>query len=65
VFFFLNPELRPFEIHEGILGLCVNVPVLVGVSLATRRQEAEHVAAFVDRALLDRSDAQDAAAQRV
>jgi SSS family solute:Na+ symporter len=33
VFFFLNPELRPWEIHEGILGLVVNVGMLVGVSL--------------------------------
>jgi len=46
--FFLNPEVRPWEIHEGILGLVVHLPVLVLVSLATRPQTAGHVAPFVD-----------------
>jgi solute:Na+ symporter, SSS family len=46
VFFFLKPGLRPFEIHEGILGLVVNIVVLVAVSLATRPQDPEHVEAF-------------------
>ncbi|HEU5209535.1 MAG TPA: sodium:solute symporter family protein [Longimicrobiales bacterium] len=32
VFFFLNPALRPWEIHEGVLGLVVNVTLLVVVS---------------------------------
>lgn len=32
VFFFLNPALRPWDIHEGILGLVVNVTLLVVVS---------------------------------
>lgn len=45
-FFFLNPELKPFEMHEGILGLLVHVPVLIAVSLATRAQDAEHVERF-------------------
>jgi solute:Na+ symporter, SSS family len=57
LFFFLNPELRPYEIHEGILGLMVNVPVLIGVSLMTRAQEAEQSGAFVDA----RSDSERAA----
>jgi SSS family solute:Na+ symporter len=48
IFFFVFPELRPFGIHEGIMGLLVHVPVLVGVSLRTPRQEALHAAAFVD-----------------
>lgn len=65
VFFFLNPALRPFEIHEGILGLVVNVAVLVAVSHATQKQDAAHVTAFVDRAARDRSDAGGAAAQRI
>lgn len=43
VFFWANPELKPYEIHEGILGLLVHVPVLVGVSLATGRQSPEHL----------------------
>ncbi len=47
VFFFLNPGLRPFEIHEGILGLIVNIGVLVAVSLATQPQDPEHVEVFV------------------
>ncbi|HUH13764.1 MAG TPA: sodium:solute symporter family protein [Longimicrobiales bacterium] len=47
VFFFLNPELRPWEIHEGLLGVVVNVAVLVSVSLLTRPQDPEHAEAFV------------------
>jgi len=46
-FFYLHPALRPFGMHEGVLGLLVHVPVLVGVSLATERQAPEHVEAFV------------------
>ena len=45
-FFYLNPGLKPFEMHEGILGLLVHVPVLVAVSLATRQQAEEHLQAF-------------------
>jgi SSS family solute:Na+ symporter len=48
VFFFMNPELRPFDFHEGILGLMVNVPVLIGVSLMTPAQEPAQSGAFVD-----------------
>jgi solute:Na+ symporter, SSS family len=53
VFFFMNPGLRPWEMHEGILGLLVNVPVLIGVSLLTAPQPREHSGAFID----DRSGA--------
>lgn len=45
-FFYLNPGLKPFEMHEGILGLLVHIPVLVAVSLATRKQAEEHLRAF-------------------
>lgn len=45
-FFFLNPALKPFGIHEGILGLLVHVPVLVAVSVATPRQAAAHLAGY-------------------
>jgi solute:Na+ symporter, SSS family len=45
-FFYLNPELKPFDMHEGILGLIVHVPVLVGVSLMTTAQEEEHIRGF-------------------
>jgi SSS family solute:Na+ symporter len=46
LFFFLNPALRPWEVHEGILGLLVHLPVLVGVSLLTPPQDGEHTRAF-------------------
>lgn len=60
VFFLQNPSLRPWELHEGILGLLVHVPVLVAVSLATRPQDPAHVAGFVaDDALGSRGDAAD------
>lgn len=42
-FFFLNPALKPFGMHEGILGLLIHVPVLILVSLATPRQAEEHL----------------------
>jgi solute:Na+ symporter, SSS family len=48
LFFFFNPDLRPFEIHEGILGLCAHLPILIAVSLATPAQPAEQVTDFVD-----------------
>ncbi|MGD2067240.1 MAG: sodium:solute symporter family protein [Gemmatimonadota bacterium] len=48
VFFYVNPELRPFGIHEGIMGILVHVPVLVAVSLATKPQPPGHVEAFVE-----------------
>ena len=47
VFFFLFPELKPFGMHEGILGLCVHVPVLVGVSLRGAPQDDEHVDGYL------------------
>jgi SSS family solute:Na+ symporter len=47
-FFWRNPEIKPFDMHEGILGLLVHVPVLIGVSLATPAQSPEHVAAFIE-----------------
>jgi len=40
IFFFLNPALRPWDIHEGILGLIVNVALLVNVSRLDRRRAA-------------------------
>jgi SSS family solute:Na+ symporter len=47
-FFWLNPELKPLDMHEGILGLLVHVPVLVGVSLGTPAQDPAHVSAFLE-----------------
>ncbi len=47
-FFFFLDHLRPLDLHEGILGLLVHVPVLVIVSLLTPPQEATHSRCFVD-----------------
>ena len=48
VFFFFQGHLRPWDIHEGLLGLVVNVTLLVAVSLAGASQEAGHADAYVD-----------------
>jgi SSS family solute:Na+ symporter len=45
-FFYFQPALKPFDMHEGILGLLIHVPVLVLVSLATKPQDARHQAAY-------------------
>jgi SSS family solute:Na+ symporter len=47
LFFFFNGELRPLDLHEGILGLLVHVPVLVGVSLLTRDRDEDRAEAFL------------------
>lgn len=47
-FFFLNPALKPLDLHEGVIGLLVHVPVLVLVSLATRPQAPAHLADFFE-----------------
>ena len=52
VFFLRFPALRPYEIHEGILGVIVNTVVLIAVSLLTRPQPAAHVDAYVGTAAL-------------
>ena len=49
VFFFLNGSLKPLDLHEGVLGLLVHLPILVLVSLATAPQDEEHSSAFVGR----------------
>lgn len=46
--FFFQPTLRILDLHEGILGLLVHVPVLVAVSLATPPQDPGHSGAFVE-----------------
>lgn len=48
IFFLLYPGLRPFQIHEGVLGLIVNCIVLYVVSVATQPQADDHTRAFVD-----------------
>ncbi len=46
-FFWRTPELKPFDMHEGIIGLLVHVPVLIGVSLATPAQDEAHIRKFM------------------
>ena len=43
---YLGSDLRPYDLHEGLLGLMVHIPVLVGVSLLTRRQSQEEWEAY-------------------
>jgi len=43
---FFGADLKPWGIHEGILGLLVHVPILVGVSFATERQGEAELARF-------------------
>jgi solute:Na+ symporter, SSS family len=43
----MNPELKPFGIHEGICGAVLNAGVLVVVSLLTQKQQREHVQDWV------------------
>jgi len=50
LFFFFQGNLRPFDLHEGILGLMVHVPVLVGVSLVTGDPDPEKTRRFLDAA---------------
>jgi len=45
-FFWRMPELKPFDMHEGVIGLLVHIPVLVGISLLTPAQDSEHVEGF-------------------
>jgi len=47
--FFFNPDWRVFDLHEGLLGLAVHIPVLVLVSLLTARQSEARIAAYVGR----------------
>jgi SSS family solute:Na+ symporter len=48
IFFLIFAEMRPFDIHEGILGVIVNTMVLVAVSLMTPAQSDTHTATYVD-----------------
>ncbi len=48
LFGFFNPELIPFGLHEGIIGLIVHVPVLCVVSWLTAPQPSEHVERFLN-----------------
>ena len=48
VFLFLYPGLKPFGMHEGIIGLIVHVPVLLAVSLRGKPQDEAHVDGYVN-----------------
>ena len=37
------PDMRPMEIHEGLVGLVVNIAVMAAVSLVTRAPDSDHV----------------------
>ncbi|MEM6409621.1 MAG: sodium:solute symporter family protein [Pseudomonadota bacterium] len=43
-------DLRPYDLHEGMLGLMVHIPVLVGVSLLSQPQSDEQWDAFASSA---------------
>lgn len=45
---FFWPSLKPIDMHEGIFGLIVHIPVLIIVSLLTPVQERRLVDAYVD-----------------
>ncbi len=47
IFFLLRPGLKPFGIHEGVLGVVVNIAVLVAVTYATQPQPEAHARRFV------------------
>lgn len=45
---YLGYDLRPFDLHEGLLGLLVHVPVLVIVSKLTCEQIPSHALGFTE-----------------
>ena len=47
LFFFFEGAARPFDLHEGVLGLLVHIPVLVVVSLLTKDSAPEKAEAFL------------------
>ena len=47
LFFFFHGDLRPLDLHEGILGLLVHIPVLVFVSFLTRDPDPENTEGFL------------------
>ena len=45
--FFFLPNLKPVDLHEGIFGLMVHIPVLIVVSLLTPVQDSACVESYV------------------
>lgn len=50
LFFYFETQLRPFDLHEGVLGLLVHVPVLVLVSLLGPEAKPEPARSFLETA---------------
>ena len=46
--FLIFPEWKPFPLHEGIYGLAVNIPVLIGVSLLTPPVDEERARIYLE-----------------
>jgi SSS family solute:Na+ symporter len=65
VFFVLRQDLRPMQIHEGVLGVIVNIIVLVLVSHATSPQDARHIAVFAGPSVHAPEDAEGVLAERL
>lgn len=49
VFFLLNPALKPWDMHEGVYGLAVNVLLLIAVSLLTKPDDPKRVQKFMEK----------------
>jgi len=47
--FFFNPDWRILDLHEGLLGLMVHVPVLVAVSLFTTERSGSRRDVYLNR----------------
>ncbi|MEL7449033.1 MAG: sodium:solute symporter family protein [Pseudomonadota bacterium] len=45
---FFLPTLKPIDLHEGLFGLAVHVPILIMVSLFTPAQDQARVEAYVN-----------------
>lgn len=43
ILFLVYPDLRPVPMHEGIYGLLVNIPLLIGVSLMTPPESNQRI----------------------
>ena len=46
--FFFWPALKPIDLHEGLFGLAVHIPLLILVSLLTPAQDPALVESYVN-----------------
>jgi solute:Na+ symporter, SSS family len=51
VFFLVRADLRPFDIHEGLIGVTINAVVLIVVSVLDPARDEERARAFVEAGL--------------